>query len=490
MGAAWFDQSKYLEAVTAWASGDLDPARHYYLPGYPLLGAAFGWLTPAQPFWLPDLLCLLLSQVLFAAIAARLFPAWRWGRALGAVIFLASTAFWPQALRQWVIPWSTTPTVPLTYAAILAALRFHTAPRPGPAALAAVAASSLALFRPTDAMAAYAVIPAFMACALVAALPGFAAAVRITAAAVSGAVLPLAVLGALHVAIHGFSPGAYVAYSASVGFEWGLVPLRWVMIVLGPQPFMATHLQGGVAGGKGLAVMFPWIIPGLAGMAACLLTRSARGRGAHAMVVGVTAAQMLFYLAYRDLHAEGLWRFDNVHYFKVTLPIFGLYAAAVVALVVHRGRHLAAAAGALAIVPLVCWRAELRPTGRDGAQIAGPHSLALARGLAPLDTAIAVAATGDWHDIYFGAHTLQADGVVYARHHVDLKTYPVPGGFILVPLRMLPAIPSVLAVDPAVDLDPTHPPIVLRQAIRFGLPCLLPRLQPSCTPRRIAEGAP
>ena len=51
----WSDQGRYVRAALAWASGDLDPARHWYLPGYPLLGAAFAWLTPAQPFYLPDL---------------------------------------------------------------------------------------------------------------------------------------------------------------------------------------------------------------------------------------------------------------------------------------------------------------------------------------------------------------------------------------------------------------------------------------------------
>eukprot|EP01035_Chromulina_nebulosa_P034043 gene34043-45631_t len=58
---SWSDQFRYLRAATAWAGGDLDPAQHWYWPGYPLLAAPFVGLTPAQPFLIPDLLCLLAS---------------------------------------------------------------------------------------------------------------------------------------------------------------------------------------------------------------------------------------------------------------------------------------------------------------------------------------------------------------------------------------------------------------------------------------------
>ncbi len=68
----WWDQGRYLDAALAWAAGDLDPSRHFYLPGYPLLAAPFVHLTPAQPFWWPDLACLLAAMMLFALLAARL----------------------------------------------------------------------------------------------------------------------------------------------------------------------------------------------------------------------------------------------------------------------------------------------------------------------------------------------------------------------------------------------------------------------------------
>lgn len=72
--AAGWDQPRYLRAALAWASGTLDPAEHWYLPGYSLLAAPFVHVTPANPFLLPNLALLLASLWLTAALAARLVP--------------------------------------------------------------------------------------------------------------------------------------------------------------------------------------------------------------------------------------------------------------------------------------------------------------------------------------------------------------------------------------------------------------------------------
>lgn len=90
---SWWDQSAYIQATLAWANGVLDPAYHWFLPGYALLGAPFVRITPAEPFLLPDLACLLGSLWLFAGLAARLMGEFRHGRAVGAAVFVA-TAVW------------------------------------------------------------------------------------------------------------------------------------------------------------------------------------------------------------------------------------------------------------------------------------------------------------------------------------------------------------------------------------------------------------
>lgn len=133
----WWDQGRYLDAALAWAAGDLDPARHFYLPGYPLLAAPFIRLTPAQPFWWPDLLCLLAAMALFAALAARLAGGIPFPRTLAGLLFLGTALLTPEGPDAWVIPWTTTPTAPLMLGCLLAALRFADRPAPLPAFLAA-----------------------------------------------------------------------------------------------------------------------------------------------------------------------------------------------------------------------------------------------------------------------------------------------------------------------------------------------------------------
>ena len=53
----WADQAAYYLSVRGWATWDLSPAHHVYPAGYALLVTPFYWLSPAEPFALPDLLC-------------------------------------------------------------------------------------------------------------------------------------------------------------------------------------------------------------------------------------------------------------------------------------------------------------------------------------------------------------------------------------------------------------------------------------------------
>jgi hypothetical protein len=70
----WFDQSWYYSGAKGWASGNLDPKLHLYLPGYSLLAAVFLPLLSVHAFLAVDLLCLLASLWLFSRLATRLAP--------------------------------------------------------------------------------------------------------------------------------------------------------------------------------------------------------------------------------------------------------------------------------------------------------------------------------------------------------------------------------------------------------------------------------
>ena len=462
----WTDQRRYLRAAFAWASGDLDPAQHWYLPGYPLLGAALLWLTPAQPFYLPDLACLLAFGWLFTRLAARLAPGPAWGGCLGAAVFLATTAFSPRGLDAWVVPWTTTPTAVLTLACLIQALRFADAPRAWDAFLAGLAGGGIALFRPTDAAVVLLALGASTAWVTARALlRGRRGAVAAGAAAGAGVLLPLLVLFALHHAVNGLMAGRYLDESADVGFEWSLLPLRWVTLFVGPQPLFPS--------GQGLVQVFPWIVPGLAGMAACLALPDRHSRPRHALVIGTTALHCAFYLAYRDLHPQGLFHFNNYHYFKWVLPVFGLYAALLVYHLAASPRRLRlAGVGLLAIVAPFCWRAGWKPDPDRAGDVAviDARSFVVRGGFRSAADAVLLAAPGGFEQVFLGDHTLRVDGHTGHANN-DVKAFPVPGGLLFAPLRRYPARDTVVTLGASLRIDPAIPAAIGTQRAVFGLPC-------------------
>lgn len=471
-----FDQIRYLRAAQAWAAGNLDPAQHWYLPGYPLLGAPFVSLTPANPFLLPDLAMLLAALWLTAALAGRLAPGWRYAPALGAAAFLGAAVLPPAALDAWVTPWTTTPAAVLTLGCLLAAtllvgrLRQRGA-LAWPAFAMALCGAGVALFRPIDAAVLLGAVALVAAPALLRDPPGPRATLAAAFAAAAGLAGAALLLAIPYVAIHGLHASGYVASSSALGFEWRLVPLRWVAIMLSPRPLFPD--------GLGLAEMFPWIIAGLAGAGACLAAPPGGGRRTlHALVTAALAGQVVLYLAYRDLHAPGLWRFYNSHYFKWTLPLLGLYAALLAGVVLER-RWRGLAAGVTALLALTPWRVELGPA--PGMPRVESNALILPGAPLGVYDAILAAATGTHDDIYFGEHRLRIGGQVFGQI-ADFKTFPRPGGLMITPLRPLPAGPAIWTPGPGVALATDAAPFMARQRIVYGQPCWLAPRIPACRP--------
>ncbi len=460
----WWDQGKYLDAARAWASGNLDPSQHWYLPGYPLLAALFVRITPDQPFVVLDLVCLLATLWLFVELAARLLPGMRWARGLGAVTFLVTTIFWSKPLEAWIIPWTTTPATPLILACLLATLRFLDTLRGGDVFLATLAGASVAFFRPTDALALLLVVLPFIAWIAFRRLEGLGIKFRCVAMAAGGCLAPLSLLAVAHLAVFGSRLGPYLADSARLGFEWRLVPLRWVTIFIGPRPLFPE--------GYGLARMFPWIAPGIGGMAAVLATSKGDRFVRHGLVITAVAAHCTLYLAYRDLHAPSLWRYYAYHYFKWVLPVFGLYAALLlVTLIASPIRWRAGLVAAATIVALFPWRPEwVADRSSQAAGITDAHDLILHGGFPAIDSALLFKAQANWEASYLGHHEMRIRGSVF-REYADFRVYPVDDGFLLVPLRPLPAGDVAFTADSGMALDPSFSPVLGRQRIVPGLPC-------------------
>ena len=481
--AHWFtgaDQGLYLKAARAWAAGDFDPRLHYYLPGYAVLAAPFVSVFPYQPFMIPDLLCLLVSFWLFVEICGRLLPDDEWAKLAGIAAFLVAILSSRYAITVWVVPLTTTGSAPFVLAALLGALRFAENPRLSTLFWTMAAGAVVAAFRPTDAMPILVTTSLYIGSVLARFRPDIRRIVLALAIMTLGVATPLVTLLAAHVAIHGQALGPYLEGSAAIGFQWRLIPYRWVYLVVDPRPLFPE--------GQGLARVFPWIVPGIAGMALGLFGRL-RGRAApHFLVIGTILIYWLLYLSYVDLQPYGLWRYYNYHYFKLGLPFFAFYAI-VLAINFSRRRNWLSSTVVCAVVVLglFFWRPEIRPRSPAAQAEASDSKIVLTRGLSEIGDVATLPVTANWRDLYFGDHKLTIEG---RRFHntVDFKVFPTPNGAMILPLRILPPGRAELsfAAEPnsagGFSVDTTNPAWEARQHIIFAPPCLFAPLVQGCGP--------
>lgn len=461
----WADQAAYFLAAHGWASGNLDPSQHHYPAGYALLGALFVPVTPGEPFVIPDLLCWVASLWLFASLGARLGAGIPGARMISATVFFLVEVCDLHALYTWEVPWTSTPAATATFASLWLAVRHAETGRIGQASAAMLLAGLVVLFRPADAPVIMGAVGICLLGSAWTSRTGWWKSARILAAAGSAAAVGPLLLVATHVATHGWTPGAYFVDSRLMGFEWRLLPLRWVTLLLSPLPLYPA--------GEGFARVYWFVLPGLAGIFAAIAADRGR-RLRHVVVGGAAVVFLCLYLCYRDLHVPGLFQFQNQHYFKWTVPVFALYALALVHLVVVRRRLLVGGAAIAAVVLLSCWRVQLAVVraGPAATVLADGRGLALPHGLGRIDSVVLASAPEDFLSEYFGAHVLQAGGHRYAAAR-DFKVMPVPSGFMVFPLRRLPAVPSELRLVDPVRLAASATVLTGRQQIVFGVPCLI-----------------
>ncbi len=461
---AGFDQGKYLLAAQAWAHGRLDPALHYYPPGYSLLAAPFVWLMPSQPFAIPDGVCLAASLWLFLALSKRLVPDVPGRRTASVAAFLVACLGTATMRQIWTIPWNSTASTPLALGAILATLRLCEVPTLRRAAWVGLLTGLLAGTRPTDS---FIIAPC---CALYAASeiahrgePHWAGRLALLASGLAGLLAGVLPFAAAHVAVNGFAPGFYLTKSAGLGFDWRLLPLRWVTIVLDPRPLLPE--------GLGLAEGLPWTAPGMAGL--LFLTAASLRQKNHAwrLVAGAIAAYWGLYLCYRDLQPYGLWRFYNLHYFKWSMPFLALAALKLSAAIAVPGeRRVAGIAIGVTLLATV-WQPVARTTMRAPASAdAATSGLIIDQDLSGIRDAVFLPVRGVWRDVYFNAATLSGDGSTF-RNTRDFKLLPVAGGALLQPLRVLPKPPLLFQAGPGTTMDSGRPVVGVREGFRLGIPC-------------------
>ena len=96
-----------------------------------------------------------------------------------------------------------------------------------------------------------------------------------------------------------------------------------------------------------------------------------------------------------------------------------------------------------------------------------------------MDDAILVPAVGARDPIYFGEHRMRV-GDRELGGIADFKTFPVPGGLMITPLRPLPAGPVRWTPGAGVALASDPAPRLARQRVAFGQPCWLAPRIPAC----------
>lgn len=305
---SWADQTRYVAAADALAHGRLDATSYYFPLGYSALAAPFARATPAQPFFVPDLACVLLSAV-FAWRLAR-----RWLSPLAsltlAVAFVASHA---ALLRlTMVIPWNTLPT----QAALLGGMLLVLTRRDG-AAVGWLAASAAATYwvRPGDA-ACFAPLLVFATLRL----PTWRARCGWGALGVALIAASVAAMAWLNVRTFGHWRTPYEQGTfENIGFlSYPALHKAYWLLVDG-ETFFGEY-------GSALLWRFPWLFLAVPGVVFWVRRDGAAG----AACVATIALNWALYFNYNDFVPSAVFRFSLIHYLVWAFVPLAIAAAAAV----------------------------------------------------------------------------------------------------------------------------------------------------------------
>lgn len=435
----WFDQGKTLDSARAFASWDLSPGRHWYPLGYSLLAAPFtGMGFRAHPFAVLNLACLVLTLWGFVAFAVSCGLQ----RGVAAVLFVAAVTSDPQMFSEWAIPWNTTPTAALLWGLLAACARWLRGMRQP--LLLGLLAGAVPVFRPTEAL----VVGVCVAWILAADWwRGTLRRQELAWLLGSGGAVIAAGL-ALHLAIYGFRPSEYMLVSRRVGFT--LHDFGWKAYVILADPYWWF------SDGPGMLRRIPWAVLGFAGVLPALV----RGRAAGLLAVALVA-HLVLYISYVDLLPIGIWRYNNIHYFKWAIPGYALL-------------------GWLLVLELVRWR-------WSAPSLAAAAGLLLAAGLSLVRVSPRAALPGEavkmlefrgdapgFDQSYFNDMTVRdARGVL--ANVPEFRAFPVPGGMRVIALSR--RFEGPVSFEPGHNLPAglvTGEPDRFVPQLSLGRPCWMP----------------
>lgn len=304
---SWADQFKYLQATETLARGKVTRETYHYPLGYSALGVPFVRLSPAHPYFVPDLLLVLGAAALGWRLARRWLPA-TVTLVVAALFIVTHGALLGLTM---VVPWNTLPTQFTLLAGLV--LMLETRGPPTVWWLAGLAAATW-LVRPVDAM----VFAPMLGWAVVR-LPTWRE--RIICGLGGIAILAAAVgaVGALNLAVWGMWRTPYEQAARSmVGFFSYPMAQKLFWTFVDARPFFGET-------DTALLWRYPWLLLAVPGAVFWVKREGAAGAAALASV----ALSWMVYLAYNDFFPSSFYRFSLIHYVAWTfLPLLAAAAGA------------------------------------------------------------------------------------------------------------------------------------------------------------------
>jgi hypothetical protein len=415
----WFDQSQYLKAAHAFAAFNFAPDQHHYPPLYALLAAPFVRLSPNDPFFLVNAACVAASVFMLVELFGRIV-----GRAAAGAFALAFLALPAMLTHIFIIPWNSTLATVLFLMALTSvmALEKNARPRVRNAAMLGASIGLLVLTRPLDAAVALVIVP-FWLLAVWRALAGRHLRSRLRATTGYGVMvgvgvaLGAALLACSNLLIYG-SPGSpYLVGSARL-FALSSLPEKIVSLVSD-----SATLYG--EPGQMLFARFPWLTLAIGAALLCLIYGPLWLKAA----VVMSALHFGVYSSYLDLLPNGLFRYNNYHYFRWALWLSFLMMPAAAVLAWKRfgsrawlpGIAVLGLAALLACVQLAAAEIGLA-VRQEGERLL--VDLSPGRSVQYVDI---VGLTGNWQKTYFSDPNATIDGRLL-QMVLDIRALPIPGG--------------------------------------------------------------
>ena len=329
----FWDQSQYLRSAHALAAGNLNPLEHWYALGYPLLAVPFLSLIPKDPYFVVNLVSLVIFAAAFLIyfrpvigttatilgfLAAQLIPF--------SVDAPPHVAF--PVWLQYVLPWSTIPVAAIVMVVLTIVRGLGSGDSPTKDAALGALAAAVVVIRPSDAL------PLLIAGGWYARQRAVTErAIRHLGAGLLAAGIVLGLDLALTLAIYGGLATPYHEQVRAIGASLSDFHERVLAIVVDAA---ATHGEPRTA----LLAIQPWLALAIPlGVAWAILDRR------HGLLVMASVALSIgAYISFNDFWPYAILRLSLIHYVVWTLPILtaGGIAGALCLVRARRWRSLAA----------------------------------------------------------------------------------------------------------------------------------------------------